>query len=580
MLTYLRIKDFALIDSLELELAPGLTVLSGETGAGKSIILAAVNLLLGQRASGDLIRAGAEQAVVEAQFSLALNSPLRPRLEELGLDEGADEDLVLRRVVSAGGRNRVQVGGALSTLSLLGEVGPRLVSLCGQHSHQLLLRPAEHLLLLDAFAGLGEERTRLTSAVRQAQELQRREAELARTLARREERRVYLEHVVAEIEGAGLDAAEEEALKAERRRLANAEQLARLAEQAHQGLYAADQGSALEVLGRVRGLLAELARLDEGLAGLSAQVEEAYYSLEDAAGVARDYAARVVFDPARLDQVEARLLALQRLGRKYGGSVEDALRSLDEARVELGSLDQGDQHLAQLAREKEAALAQALTLAQALSRARREAAISLAQAASAELKELGMSACRFEARFSPPEGAALETVQGPLGLQGLEQAEFYIAPNPGEGFKALARIASGGELSRMLLGLRSLVAAQEGAPTLIFDEVDAGIGGATGSVVGRKLKALAGNGQVICITHLPQIAAWADYHISVRKETRGGRTVTVLEPLDDAGRLTEMARMLGDGQGQEAARAHAASMLAATGREARGKGEPARAQRP
>ncbi len=565
MLSFLRIKDFALIDSLELELGPGLTVLSGETGAGKSIILAAVNLLLGQRADSDLIRAGAEQAVVEAQLEASPTAELWARLAQEGLAEAPASELVLRRVVSRNGRNRVQVNGSLSTLALLAELGPPLMSLCGQHSHQLLLRPSEHLLLLDAYAGLEPARWQVGQAVRRVLDLEARMDGQRQAMGRREERRAYLRELIGELEEAGLDPGEEEALKQERRLLANAEQVGRLAEGVHQGLYAAEEGTVLEGLGRVRGLLADLAKLDTRVAELAAQVEGAFYALDDAAQQIRDYAERLVFDPARLDQVEGRLLVLQRLGRKYGGSVEAALATLERSRQELASLEQGEERLEALEKERAAALNQALELARQLSQGRAKAAGALARAAQAELSELGMAACQVEARLSPPEGQTLASQAGPLGLHGLEQAELYIAPNPGEGFKRLARIASGGELSRILLALRSLVAQQAGAPTLIFDEVDAGIGGATGSVVGKKLKALAGTAQVICITHLPQIAAWADQHYSVRKQTKDGRTVTVLTPLEGEARLAEITRMLSGDETAAAAREHARQMLKAAG---------------
>jgi DNA repair protein RecN (Recombination protein N) len=561
MLTYLRIQNFALIENLELELGPGLTVLTGETGAGKSIILAAVNLLLGQRAAADLIRTSQDQAVVEASFSLPAEAPARARLESAGLDLPPGEDLVVRRVVSREGRNRVQVAGSLSTLGFLAELGPELVSLVGQHSQQALLQADEHLLLLDAFAGLDPLRQDTAEAVASARQLERQMRQLQGDLERQEERRAWLLAVIAEIEAAGLDPAEEQALKQERQLLANAEQMARLAQGVFQGLYAAEEGSVLEPLGKARGLLADLARLDKRLEPLAARLEEAFYSLEDIAQEMRDYGDALVADPGRLDWVEGRLLAIQRLGRKHGGDLEAALATLAQARQELESLGSGQDRLAELGRQHQAALAQALELARRLSAGRRQAAPRLATAARDELAQLGMAACEFEVRFSPPSGPALATPEGPLASRGLEEAEFYIAPNPGEGFRRLSRIASGGELSRLLLALKSLVAAQAGAPTMIFDEVDAGIGGATGSAVGQKLKRLSMGAQVLCISHLPQIAAWGDQHLTVGKQVSQGRTATVLSTLDQTGRLEEMTRMLGGPQGGPAAREHAQELL-------------------
>ncbi|CAO0821642.1 DNA repair protein RecN [Desulfarculales bacterium] len=556
MLTFLRIHNFALIENLELELGSGLTVLTGETGAGKSIILAAVNLLLGQRAAADLIRTNQDQAVVEAAFSLPPGALARARLR---CDAGAD--LVVRRVVSREGRNRVQVAGALSTLGFLAELGPELVSLVGQHSQQALLSAEEHLRLLDAFAGLGPQRGQVGQAVAQVRRFERQVRQLEQDLERCQERQAWLRQVVGEIEAAGLDTVEEETLKQERQLLANAEQMSRLAQGVFQGLYAAEEGSVLESLGKVRGLLTDLARLDSRHQVLATRLEEAFYSLEDIAQEMRGYAESLLADPGRLDWVEGRLLAIQRLCRKYGGGMEQALAVLHEARQELLALDSGQERLAKLEWARQEALQEALELARHLGKERRLASPRLVAAVRGELAQLGMAACEFEVRFRSPGGPALASADGPLVSRGLEEAEFYIAPNPGEGFRQLSRIASGGELSRLFLALKSLVASQAGAPTIIFDEVDIGIGGATGSAVGRKLKRLARNVQVLCISHLPQIAAWGDQHLTVGKEVRQGRTVTVLSTLDEPGRLSEMTRMLGGAQGDPAAREHAQAML-------------------
>ena len=562
MIHFLRIQDFALIKQLELELNPGLTVISGETGAGKSIILAAVGLLLGQRAAADLIRSGSASAQVEALFSLEPGSPAARSLENEGMADRLDHgEMVVKRVVNREGRNRVQVNGSLATGSLLAKVGPQMVNLCGQHSHQLLLRPEEHLNLLDGFAGAASLAGETRRAVDKVRELDAELDEVRKGLKERGMRKDYLQHVIAELTEAALDPAEEEALKSERRVLANAEKIGGLAQGAHQDLYGADEGSALEVLGRVRSQLSELNSLDPSLAPVAAQVDEAYYLIEDAAATVQDYITRMVFDPGRLDWVESRLSQIQRITRKFGGGVAETLEFLDQAQRELDGLDQGEERLEELRKERALALDAALAQAAKLSRERNKAAERLAREVEAQLGELGMAACRFKVEFSPPGSGALDTPQGPLSPRGLEQAAFHIAPNPGEGFSPLTRIASGGELSRILLALQTLVAYRRGAPALIFDEVDAGVGGATGAAVGRKLAELSKGGQVICITHLPQIAAWGDHHVSVRKETRGGRTATVLTPLDEEGRIDELARMLAGPESGDAAREHAVQML-------------------
>jgi len=568
MLSFLGIKDFALIESLELEPGGGLVVLSGETGAGKSIILSALGLILGQRAAADLIRTGADSALVQAQFHLDPGGEARRILQAEELDDAeAPGELVVQRMVSRGGRNRVRINGSLVTLSLLGRLGPHLVNLCGQHAHQALLRPEEHLLLLDAFAGLEAKRREVRQAVGRALSLRRELEELRRELERLERRREELAFTVQELEEAELDPEEEQQLKAERRRYLNQEKIARLGDGALTALYTAEEGAALDILGRVRSFLGELAGLDPKLEGLLEQVEGAYYQLRDAADELQGYLGDLGFDPGRLDWIESRLASLQRLVRKYGGDVAAALETLEQSRRELASLDQGGENLAALERDFTAALDEALELARELGQERRRAAARLARAVEGELADLGMGSCRFRVEFTPPASAPLETPEGPLSPRGLEQAEFLIAPNPGEGFRPLARIASGGELSRILLALQVLVAGRRGSATQVYDEVDAGIGGATGAAVGRKLAQLSRRGQVICITHLPQIAAWADRHFVVRKRTSGGRTATEVQELDETGRMEELARMLAGLETGGSAGEHARRMLEAARRE-------------
>ncbi|MBU2519061.1 MAG: DNA repair protein RecN [Proteobacteria bacterium] len=559
MLTYLGIKNFALIESLGLEPGPGLTVLTGETGAGKSIILAAVSMLIGQRADSDLIRAGSDQAILEAQFQLDAASDPAQRLADEGM-EGEAGELVVRRLVSREGRNRVQVNGNLATLGLLADLGPELVSVVGQHASQALLKSEEQLWLLDAFAGLEDQAQAVGRAVGAVRELDQEIGEHQQALERRTQRRQELEFLVKELEAANLDPEEEAALKAERQIMANSEEIAALARQTHQGLYAAD-GSALETVDRHRAVLSQLAELDPRLKETAARLEEAFYLLEDVAHQVRDYEAGLSFDPHRLDWLEERLHGIHRLTRRHGGDVAGALEALAQAKEELAGLDSGEQRLEELKAKRQRALRDALALAQELSQARREAAPRLAQAAEAELAQLSLASCRMRISFNEPGGSALETSAGSLGGRGLEQAEILIAPNPGEGFRPLRRIASGGELSRMLLALRTLVARRHGAPTLIFDEVDAGIGGATGAAVGKKLASLAREGQVVCITHLPQIAAWADRHYAVEKMAVDGRTATRLKLLDQAGRLDELSRMLAGGGPESTARQHAGQLL-------------------
>ena len=575
MLNFLRIKDFALIESLEMELGSGFTALTGETGAGKSIILAAVELLMGQRAASDLIRQGAESAVVEALFTMDQGEAIKQRLIREGLDVAEDEtELVLRRVVSRQGRNRVQINGQLATVSLLADLGPRLLSVCGQHSHQVLLRPEEHLLLLDAFAGLDQGRVQTARAVKDVRRLDRQIDELKAALAQREQRREYLARTVEELEAADLDPKEEEDLKKERRLLANAEKLAQLGDSAYQGLFAAEEGSVLETLGRVRALLGDLAGLDENASPLAGQVEENYFQLKEAAGELRDYMARMVFDPRRQDWVESRLAEIQRLVRKYGGDVPAALQALARAKEELGSLEQGD---------------------------RKNGRTGTGAGPGPGIGPGGGPRPeQIPPRGGPQPGRGHGGRTGAFGhvllpLQGGVLASHRVRPfHPG---RAAGRLRSGA------VGIhhspqprrrfpspgphrqrrRAFPAAsgpeKSGGPKPGRAHSDirrGGRGHRRGHGLGHRRQALRSSctGQVICITHLPQIAAWADDHFSVRKQSKKGRTITVVTPLDEPERVDELARMLGGGEQEATADEHARQMLkAARGKKSNKPGE-------
>jgi DNA repair protein RecN (Recombination protein N) len=437
------------------------------------------------------------------------------------------------------------------------------VSICGQHAHQTLLKPEEHLYLLDAFANLEGQRSQVERGAILLKKIADQIKKTQKDLAERELKRDFLNLQINELEAAELDPAEEAGLKAERSFLANAEKVMRLGSGADHTLYAADQGSVLENLSKVRDMLIDLARLDQRAKPMADTVEEAYYQLDDAATELRDYLSGLSFDHGRLDWIESRLASLQRLVRKYGGDVQTALLTLDQAKKELAGLEKGEDTLKELEGQFNQTLAQTLAQAEELSARRKESGRRLAKAVEAELKELGMEHCHFEVRFPPPGHGALETEKGPLALFGLEEVHFYLAPNPGEGCRPLAQIASGGELSRILLALQTLAAHKRSAGLQVFDEVDAGIGGAIGSAVGRKLARLSKDMQVICITHLPQIAAWGDRHFVVQKEVKNGRTATKLNRLDQDKRVHELTRMLaGEGDGQ-AAREHARQMLSA-----------------
>lgn len=552
MLHELSISNFAIIDQVRLTFAPGMNVFTGETGAGKSIIIDAVSALLGGRLSGEtVIRTGAERAIVEGIFALtpAEAGLLRPALEELGLDEG-DGELILSRELTRSGRNICRVNGRAVTVAALEQLGQRLVDIHGQGEHLSLLRVREHLGYLDRYAGLGEERARLAETVgelrrvRQAlQECLRDERELARRMD-------LLQFQVAEIESARLDPAEEEQLLQQRLRLANAERLQELANSGYALLNGGEQQrrAVLDLLGAAVHDLTQLEKLDPAVAPHRQAVEDALYQLEDVARALRVYRDSIEYSPARLEQVEERLSLIQGLKRKYGETVAEVLRFGESARAELEAISHNEERVAELRAQEEALLKQAGEQAAHLSAARRNAAARLERAVEEQLAELKMEGARFIVaidRTEDPAGPEIDGKRWALDPTGVDRVEFLIAPNPGEPPKPLAKIASGGEASRLMLALKTVLSQADSVPTLIFDEIDAGISGRVGTLVGRKLWSLARTHQVLCVTHLPQIASLADCHLNVCKKVAGERTVTEVRALDEGERARELANLLG-----------------------------------
>lgn len=553
MLTELRIQNFAIIQSLELTLQPGLTTFTGETGAGKSIILDAITALLGGRAEPAFIRAGAERANIEAFFLIPPVS--RPLILELLRREDLLEDeesILISREIRLNGRSTARVNGHSVSVTLLRELGSFLVDIHGQSEHLSLLNVRQHLNLLDRFAASNEPLAAYQQVYR---ELRRTQKELE-TLRRSEQdaarRSDLLEYQAREIEEARLQAGEEETLRQERNRLANAENLSSLAQEAlnllDEGL--PDSPALTDLLGQVIQALEGLARID---AEQNRLAEQALLINDTLAEISRDlrlYLDTIEFNPRRLEQVEERLDLIHRLKRKYGGSIEAVLAFARSARQELETIAHATERIAEL-EEKEKDLRQQLAeLAGRLSQIRQTAAAQLAKAVEAELADLSMAGARFsvDLRTQPdPHGLSLNGAGDPLAFDenGVDQVEFLIAPNPGEGLKPLVKIASGGETSRLMLALKRVLTQADSIPTLIFDEIDQGIGGRVGAVVGEKLWLLARQHQVLCVTHLPQLAAFGDQHFSVRKEVEGGRTSTRVELLQGDARLIELAQMLG-----------------------------------
>jgi len=556
MLKLLRISNIAIIAELELELGSGLSLLTGETGAGKSILIDALGLLFGARASSELIRTGEDRAVVEAVFESA--SAARAG-EEHGLPvEG--EELVLRREVHVSGKGKATVNGALVPVGVLRDLAPRLAAIHGQHEPQGLLDPETHIAVLDRHAGLADEAEALAAPFRRLREVEAELEALRRDRREAERRREMLEYQAAEIEKARLAPGEEEALRQEKQIQASAGRLAELSGDAYRLLYD-DEEAVVSRLGQIYRKVEELAAIDPRLAPHLEAKDAVRASLDDLALFLRDYREGLQVSPGRLDEIESRLDLIERLKRKYGATAEEVIAFGERCRADLTSLGSPEEREAALQREREALSGKYLAAARALSRKRRSAARDLEKKMQSELGELAMEKTRFKVQFQPDvagdEDGAVWTERG------LETAEFLISPNPGEELRGLARIASGGELSRILLALKSVATEDdpEEGKTLVFDEVDAGIGGRVAEVVGRKLRAIAERHQVLCVTHLPQIASMADSHYVVRKRVERGRTITDVRSLADAERVEEVARMLGGKTVTETARRHAREMV-------------------
>lgn len=550
MLTDLIIKNFAIIDRLQVAFGPGFNVLTGETGAGKSIIIDAVGLLLGDRARPDLIRTGEEEATVEALVDLTSRPELRQGVAEAGFETG--DEMVLRRVVSRSGKNRIYVNGSLATLAQLQPLAAQLVTIYGQHEHQSLQRSDTHLALLDRFAGLDTALAQYLGFYRRLRELDEHLRRLDAAERERQQRLDLLSFQSREIRMANLRPGEEEELAVERLLLQHAERLTAATEGGYETLYGAE-GAVCEKLEIVASEFAGLAKIDSRLGDLAETIRSSLYALEDVAVQLRDHAQHNVFEPGRQQEVEGRLALLANLRRKYAPTLAEILDYLDNIEreiAELTDLDAARGGLQKQRAEVESSLRQA---GEAISLSRQAAAHQLQSAVEAELQALAMPRARFEVHLAP---------LGEPGARGLERGEFFLSPNPGEEAKPLVRIASGGELSRLMLALKRAAPEGESIPTLVFDEVDAGIGGVAATAVGEKLRAVARTSQVLCITHLPQVAAYADRHYRVEKLEEGGRTRTALVLLEGEERVREMARMLGGARITERTLEHARELIA------------------
>ena len=550
MLTDLTIKNVAIIDTLHITFKSGLTVLTGETGAGKSIIIDAVGLVMGSRASSDLIRSGEEEAVVEALFDISALPEIRQQLIEAGFD--ATDELLIKRSLSRGGRNRIFINGGMATLALLVDIAPRLINIYGQHDSQTLLKPENHLRLLDAYASIGEQRQKFTNAFNRVSAVRDQLSVFEQAEREAERRTDLLSYQSEEIAKAALKLGEEELLEEQQRLLASAEKLGGVSGEAFERLYGGE-GALLGQLRRISSSIAELSTIDHSLQETAAAIEGAYLQLEDAATTLRDYASHIESDPAALQQIDDRLDLLGRLKKKYAPTVADMLDYKTAIDAELEQLQDREQSRHNLEAELENMEIELKLLGGDLTASRVQAASKLKHALESEAHQLAMKGAIIE--------PTLEQLPEPRA-NGFERVEFLFSPNPGEVPRPLGKIASGGELSRLMLAIKQVLPDSD-VPTLVFDEVDTGIGGATSELVGRKLKNVATGQQVLCITHLPQVAVFADQQLRVEKLITEGRTTTQVLELNLDERTGEIARMLAGATVTDSALKHAAEMLAA-----------------
>ncbi len=554
-LASLRIRNLALVEDLAWQPGPGLVAITGETGAGKSLLIGALQLLLGERADKSLIRSGADACTVEAAFETADSRELDAWLEEQGTEPCADGQLFLKRTLSAAGSGRQFVNGSPCTLSVLKALGDRLVDLHGPHDHQSLFSREAQTRVLDAYAGAAAVAGDFAAAHRETNRLAG-EIEGLRALEQDATlRREMLAHAAREIAEAKLSPGEEEEVVARLRAAGNGQRLLELSSQLEAALGAEGDGGLRQALADAIRAARELARLDQSAAALNEALGEVATRIADLENDVRSYVEKIDSDPGTLRELEARADLLQALKRKYGGTIEEIVARGEQAAQDLEEIEMRGEKIATLEKEASAAAGRAVKLAKALSAARAKAAPALAKAVTAELRELGFLRAGF--------GVRLEAL-AEARAQGAEWAEFEFAPNPGEPVKPLRAIASSGEISRVMLALKSVLAGQDGVPLLVFDEIDANVGGEVAVKVGQKMRGLSAAHQVLCITHLPQVAAAAHRQFSVTKEYDGNRTVTAVGELVGTARVAELARMLG-GQDTDSARAHARTLLASQG---------------
>ncbi|MBW1714336.1 MAG: DNA repair protein RecN [Deltaproteobacteria bacterium] len=562
MLTHLAINDFAIIDALSVSFSEGSNILSGETGAGKSIIINAVNLIVGGRASPDLIRTGADRAVVEALFQVPAESPLSRLLADM--DIPFNGEVLIKRTISKEGKSRVRINGSLATLHMLSRLGPHLISVSGQNEHQVLLRPDNHLFILDDFGDLTEERLTFTGLYRDYYACKERLEKLRDDLKKEEEKRELTQFQIQEIEEAKPVPGEDSRLEEERLRLMHAESIMDIVFKGYHTLYEKDE-SVLTVLSLLTKEMGKGVSMDSNLDHFKKELESVVLRVEDLALELRNFYTKLRVDPKRLEAVEERLQLIRRLKKKYGSSIEEILSLKEELSQRRYQLAQKQEELKRAEAELEEKWEELLRMAASLSQKRHETAETLEKRVLEELNQLGMAGTRFKIEcgyISSADGIhSVDMVDSAISADGIDFVEFLISPNVGEDLRPMAKIASGGELSRIMLALKTILARSGLVETLVFDEIDAGIAGATAAIIGEKLRSLAQYHQILCITHLPQIACSGEKHFLVEKRVSKGRTRTLISSLDREGRVNEIARLLGGRTISEKTLAHAREML-------------------
>jgi DNA repair protein RecN (Recombination protein N) len=553
MLNELSITNFAIIDELHLSFGEGLNVISGETGAGKSIIIGAVSLLLGDRAATDMIRSQADTATVEAIFDISGNKSLQNRIADMGFS--ASEELIIRRVISHSGKNRAFINGQMATLANLSAVSELLINICGQHEHQVILNAENHIDILDEFGGCLPDRTVYEEIYNQYQQIRNQIEKLQDLSKSREEKAELFKFQLKEIQDVNPQTAEDTKLADEKKVLVNAQKLTDYASHSYDLLYG-EKDSAIVKIKEVQNQIKEIKKIDSHLKITDEDIESSFVTLQEAALELRDYGKNLFFDSERLTAIDERLEMLSRLKRKHGGSLESVLRKKQEMEESLKTVFSLEEELAKLAKEEEKVKDSLRQNALKLSRIRKQTAQKLQDAVDKEIQALNMPHASFYVNFKNGDDIAES-----FGPKGSDEIEFYLSANKGEEARPLNKVASGGELSRIILALKNVLSRTGSVSSIIFDEVDNGIGGAVAEIVGRKLKEVSSNHQVICITHLPQIASFGEKHMYVSKKVVKGRTITFVNELDNEQKIEEISRMLGGVHVTPTTKEHAREML-------------------